>query len=77
MAKSKRLNKNIGKTLKKLRNKLKMPLSVVVECLKDEGIKYYTGNLSRVERQENSCSVEVFAALCKIYEVDPNDVIYR
>ena len=34
-------------------------------------------NNHKVERQENSCSVEVFAALCKIYEVDPNDVIYR
>lgn len=72
-----KLNKNIGKTLRKIRTKLKMPLSVAIECLKDEGIKFEKGQLSRLERQEYKCSAQVLAALCKIYEVDPNEILFR
>jgi hypothetical protein len=71
-----RLNKNIGKALLEARLRLKMPLDVVIESLKDEGLKYNKGNLSRIERQIISCRADLLAALCKIYEIDANDVLY-
>lgn len=71
-----RLNKNIGKALHKARLRLKMPLDVVIESLKDEGLKYNKGNLSRIERQLISCRADLLAGLCKIYEVEPNDIIF-
>ncbi len=71
-----RLNKDIGKTLKDIRVKLGMPLDVVIENLKDENIKYYKVNLSRIERQETNCSALILGALCKIYEIDPKEVLY-
>lgn len=72
-----KLNKNIGKTLRAIRTKLNMPLDVVIENLKDEKIKYYKGNLSRIEREETNCPAFLLAALCKVYEVDPKEVLYK
>lgn len=71
-----RLNKHIGKSLFNARQKLKMPMDAVIESLKDEGLKYNKGNLSRIEREIISCRADLCAALCRIYEIDPKDILY-
>lgn len=70
-------NKKLGKELRRLREKQKMPLVVAIEYLKDLKIQCSKPNLAKIELGDVACRADILAGLCHIYEVDINEVVYN
>lgn len=68
---------NIGQMLRFAREKKEIPLYLMPEYLREYKIKCSTANLSKIERGLISCRVDIFAALCLIYKLDPSEVLYK
>lgn len=66
----------IAKMLRQARGSKEMPLSVVIEDLKDLKVKCSLANLGKIETGDISCRVDIFAALCLIYEIKPENGLY-
>jgi hypothetical protein len=66
----------IGKTLRETRLGKNMPLCVVVEELKDLKIKCSLANLGKIETGNISCRADILGALCLVYDINPEDVLY-
>lgn len=75
--KHKKLRRKIGKELKRIREAHGMPQDVVVESLMDNRIKCSKPNLSKIERDLISCRADILAALCLIYEISTDLVLYQ
>ena len=69
---------SIGKLLRKHREDLGYPLIVVIGFLKDDHrIVFSESSLAKVERGEFFMKVNLLAALCLIYEIEPSEIIYK
>lgn len=66
----------MGKMLRQARAGKEMPLCVVIEELKDLKIKCSLANLGKIETGTISCRADILGALCLIYDVNPEDVLY-
>lgn len=53
-----------------------MPLCVVIEELKDLNVKCSLANLGKIETGSITCRADILGALCLIYELELNDVLY-
>lgn len=67
----------IGKALRKARESKKdMPLCVVIGELKELKVKCSLANLGKIETGKISCRADILGALCLIYKVAPEEVLY-
>ena len=66
----------MGKALRQARTGKEMPLCVVIEELKDLKIKCSLANLGKIETGGISCRADILGALCLIYDIVPEDVLY-
>ena len=66
----------IGKMLRQAREAKDMPLCVVVEELKDLRIRCSLPNLGKIETANISCRADILGALCLIYDIAPEKVLY-
>ena len=71
------LRKKIGQELKRLRETKTMPQDVVIESLKDLKVSCSKANLSKIERGLISCRADILGALCLIYEISPDLILYE
>lgn len=71
-----RKQSQIAKSLRQARVAKEMPLCVVIEELKDLQVKCSLGNLGKVETNQISCRADILGALCLIYSINPEDVLY-
>ncbi|MDD9897434.1 MAG: hypothetical protein OXU45_00390 [Candidatus Melainabacteria bacterium] len=69
--------KMIAKSLRKARLDSQMPLEVVIEDLKDLKVKCSRANLNKVEIGQISCRADILAALCLIYDIKVEEVLYK
>ncbi len=67
----------IGKTLRSARESKDMPLCVVIEELKDLRVKCSLANLGKIETGNISCRADILGALCLVYDITPEDVLYH
>lgn len=66
----------IGKALRQARASKNMPLCVVIEELKDLKIKCSLANLGKIETGNISCRADILGALCLIYDITPEKILY-
>ena len=71
-----RIRRKIGSYLKKIRVELGIPLDQAIAELSLMNISCSKSALSRLERELISCRADILAGLCKIYNINPNDVLY-
>jgi len=71
-----RIRRNIGKILRIAREKMNLSLDQVVAKLNLSGISCSKSNLARIELDETSCRVDIFAGLALIYKIKFEDVVY-
>lgn len=69
--------KAMGKQFKEIREELSMPQDVVIEYLKDMKVHCSKPNLSKIENGLISCRADILGALCIIYEIKPETVLYK
>ena len=67
----------IGKTLRSASESKDMPLCVVIEELKDLRVKCSLANLGKIETGNISCRADILGALCLVYDITPEDVLYH
>ncbi len=70
------VRRKIGKELKRIRETKEIPQDVVIESLKDLKIQCSKANLSKIERDLISCRADILAALCLIYEISPDLILF-
>ncbi len=68
---------SFGKELRKARLQKRMPLCVVVEELKELRVQCSIANLGKIETGEISCRADILGALCLIYEINPELILYQ
>ena len=66
----------IAKALRQSRTNKEMPLCVVIEELKDMRVKCSLANLGKIETGNISCRADILGALCLIYDIKPDEVLY-
>lgn len=69
--------REMGKTLQKIRMEKKIPQDVIIQELKDMRVQCSKPNLSKLERGHISIRADILGALCLIYEVKPDVVLYK
>lgn len=72
-----RAKNSMAKELRKARLQKQMPLCVVVEELKDLRITCSLANLGKIETGTISCRADILGALCMIYEIKPETILYQ
>lgn len=71
-----KIRKKIGKILRIARGKKKLSLEQVIAKINLLGIDCSKSNLSRIELDEVSCRLDIFAGLALIYQVNFDDIVY-
>ena len=73
----KTIRKNLGKLLKKIREKEKMSLNEVVAYLSLYKIKCSKSNLSRIELENGPVRSDILAGLALVYDKNIDELIYK
>ena len=73
----KKIRRNLGKYIKKLREERNMSLNEVVAYLSLHKIKCSKSNLGRIEQENSPVRSDILAGLALIWSMKTDDIVYK